>query len=294
MKVLTRKIHSWTRALRLENAVISASKVLPSFIKFLPLPEEYDRTQTLTIRRAGANFIVNPSDYMQWHLYADLPDLSWQKALEVLPAQSVVLDVGANCGQFSLKLAAALHGRKSEFVIHSFEPNPFICSRLRENVAINELFRNQIVVHELGLGDREGIMAFNYNPANSGGGSFSAGGEGPHKIPIACLDQVVESLQLRRVDFIKIDVEGFEPEVLTGSKQVLKMFRPWLYLEITPAWFQSRGHSVDALIAFLQDLGYSMLGESGSSFIPFLKNEQLFRSLHQFNMLVQPPDRGVQ
>jgi hypothetical protein len=102
------------------------------------------------------------------------------------------------------------------------------------------------------------------------------------------LDHLVESLSLTRIDFIKIDVEGFEPEVLLGGASVIEKFHPWLYVEITPAWFQGRGHAMEPFLRKLSGWNYELLGEIDQEFIPYLKNEQLFRSLHQFNLLAKP------
>jgi len=109
-----------------------------------------------------------------------------------------------------------------------------------------------------------------------------------HPVRMARLDKTVESLSLANIDFIKIDVEGFEPEVLLGGETVIEKFHPWLYVEITPAWLQGRGHSMEQFIGKLLAWNYELLGEVDKEFIPYLKNEQLFRSLHQFNLLAKP------
>jgi len=61
------------------------------------------------------------------------------------------------------------------------------------------------------------------------------------------LDSVLQSLPLTRIDFIKIDVEGFEPEVLPGGESAFERFNSWLYVQITPGWFQGRGYSLELI-----------------------------------------------
>ena len=58
------------------------------------------------------------------------------------------------------------------------------------------------------------------------------------------LDDFVEINNINFVDFIKIDVEGFEPFVLDGSTRTLEKFKPDLYIEISPAWFKELGRSL--------------------------------------------------
>jgi len=296
MKFFTRWTHRAVQALHLENACIALSNLMPGFIKLLPLPEEYSPGHFLTIRRDGTFFKVDRSDYMQWHIYSGLPDVSWKKAASILAPGSVALDIGANCGQFSLKLAASIRRQNiCPFEIHSFEPNPDIFNLLTTNLALNPELSQHVFCHALALGQQTGEMTLAYNPANSGGGSISQDRsleKFHHQVRMDRLDNTVQSLSLARIDFIKIDVEGFEPEVLLGGESVIEKFHPWLYIEITPAWFQIRGHSMQQIIEKLIAWNYELLGEVDQKFIPYLKNEQLFRSLHQFNLLAKPVTFG--
>ena len=170
MKFFTRWTHRAVQALQLENACIVFSNLMPGFIKLLPLPEEYSRGHFLTIRRDGTFFKVDRSDYVQWHIYSGLPDISWKKAASILAPGSVVLDIGANCGQFSLKLAASIRRQHIRpFVIHAFEPNPDIFNLLTANLALNPELSQHVFCHALALGEQTGGMTLAYNPANSGG-----------------------------------------------------------------------------------------------------------------------------
>lgn len=296
MKIHTRVIHRLVRFCRLEYACMVLGRYVPAFIKAIPLPEEYPAGKFLKIKRDGTVFNVDRSDYMQWHIYSGLPDVSWKKAASVLSDGCTVLDIGANCGQFSLKLANSLFRNGFQhFTIHAFEPNPIVFSLLEANHHLNPDLGVHVACHAIALGKEEGEMPFAYNPSNSGGGSLLLKSEGEQHVKlvkIERLEEVVQALSLSKIDFIKIDVEGFEPEVLQGAAKVIEKFRPWLYIEITPSWFESRGHQTQALISGLSDSGYELEGEYKERFLPYLENEQLFRSLHQFNLLAKPPMHG--
>lgn len=103
MKIYTRLVHSIVRFFRIENLCISLGRKKSFFLKALPLSSEYECGTFVTIKRNDVFFKVDRADYMQWYLYADLPDISWKKALVELKSNCVVLDIGANCGQFSLR-----------------------------------------------------------------------------------------------------------------------------------------------------------------------------------------------
>src|SRR6267142_1895223 len=282
MKFYTRWAHRVVQLLQLEDICIAMGRIMPNMIKLLPLPEEYSRGHFLTVKRDGTFFRMDRSDYMQWHFYAGLPDVSWKKAASILISGGVVLDIGANCGQFSLKLAVALkQQRVGQLVIHAFEPNPDIFALLTANLALNPELGDHVFCHALALGEETGERTLAYNPSNSGGGSITRD-QSPAKFhyPVRMdrLDSAVQSLSLANIDFIKIDVEGFEPEVLAGGESVIQKFHPWLYVEITPTWFQGRGHSLEQFMQRLLAWNYELLGEANQEFIPYLKNEQLFRS----------------
>ncbi|MFN0187174.1 MAG: FkbM family methyltransferase [Bacteroidia bacterium] len=257
------------------------------------MPEEYDHGKFVKIVRHSAHFKVDRSDYMQWHLYADLPDNSWRQAVSISRDNCVILDIGANCGQFSLVLAAALlKSGLSQFKIHAFEPNPYVYQLLRSNLDINPQLDQYVSCHQLAVGNEVGEIGFTFDPKNSGAGAITQApenlGKENIKTRIDRLNNIVEALTISRIDFIKIDVEGFEPEVLAGAEKVIKEFHPWLYVEITPAWFQQRGHSADSVISKLLGWGYELLGEYNEEFLPYSENVKLFRSLHQFNVLAKP------
>ena len=70
------------------------------------------------------------------------------------------------------------------------------------------------------------------------------------------LDQWVDESNIDKLDFIKIDVDGFEIDVLEGAKQTLNRFRPRIMMEFAPYVFEERGQSFGELIALLQMSGY--------------------------------------
>ena len=86
---------------------------------------------------------------------------------------------------------------------------------------------------------------------------FRIWGEAPEELEydFTTLDQLIERLDLQKLDCIKIDVDSFDFEVLMGAEQTLERFDPWLVVELNHA-LAVRGYSNMAALAWLIDRGY--------------------------------------
>ena len=148
----------------------------------------------------------------------------------VLPRGCVMIDIGANIGNHALYL----HDLCS--AVHCYEPNPAAARRLRQNIELNNA--TNIHVHEVGLGDRNATLAFASNVAgnlgNSGyliGQEHQAGTFETIELPIRRADEAIRELALDRIDFIKIDIEGLEPQIFSGLEQTIARYRPLISFE---------------------------------------------------------------
>jgi len=136
-------------------------------------------------------------------------------------APKVVLDVGANRGDWSRMAEGLLR----EAAIHAFEIVPDTFRALTQNVA----GKPRIVPHPLGLADAEGEIEVFFAEGRSEiatclpGISESVHGYSPPRVRtrVTTGDLFCEREGIDRVDFLKLDVEGFEPNVLRGFKRML-------------------------------------------------------------------------
>ena len=157
---------------------------------------------------------------------------------------SVVLDIGANAGFFTL-LAAKQTGPQG--AVFSFEPLPRNLDYLHRHIALNQASNVQVL--PIALAAQSGFARFGIaaNPAMGGLAT-----EGELEVRTESLDELVVSGRVAPPHFLKIDVEGAEYGVLTGAAAVLGRHRPFILLS-THGY---REH--ERCCAFLRDLQYEL------------------------------------
>ncbi len=254
----------------LMHALALASRRTPPFAGKTPLVRALDAA----IRRVGPQlgpiaatidglrFVLETRDHIQHALFyqgAYEPDVVGWLAAEIRARAAPVLwDVGANVGALSVPLLA----RFPQLAVEAFEPSPEIARRYANHVSVNVAAHSQRVrLHVLALSDTDGETAF-YPSAvaeNAGLGSLLRSAT-THTVPMAAAsargDTLVAKGLARSPDVIKIDVEGFEPEVVRGLGALLESARPSLVVEHSPARLLRRGLRADALIRDLVGVGY--------------------------------------
>lgn len=134
-----------------------------------------------------------------------------QAMMRMVRRGSVVADIGANLGYFTL-LLADLTGAEGRVL--AFEPQPNLARLLRKSIDVNG-YTGFADLHAVALGAASGSVAIEASLDQPGGGRTVADGqvEGAARVSLARFDEVPHALD---VEFIKMDVEGFEPEVWKG------------------------------------------------------------------------------
>jgi FkbM family methyltransferase len=172
----------------------------------------------------------------------------------------VVVDAGANTGVYALAVAAT----RPDARVVAFEPSPTVVEQCRTNVRLNG-FGDRIDVRGVGLGSEAGEATF-YRSTYDELGSFNAGNAGAWEasvadtvaVPVATVDGLVADGDVPAPDHLKVDVEGFEYEVLVGARETLRRHRPAVYLEVhdVPDADGTRADHEAALANLLRDCGY--------------------------------------
>ena len=164
----------------------------------------------------------NETDYIQGTVsksHAPYENVMLEDMLQYVHADDIVLDVGANVGNHALCMASA--GAK----VYAFEPNLSLCNALSLSRMLNG-WMNSIVICHTAIGSNRARGNFTaYNPANLGATSIACG---PGPVKILPLDSFAFP---QRPTILKIDVEGFEADVLRGAGATIAAYRPRIYIE---------------------------------------------------------------
>lgn len=163
----------------------------------------------------------------------------------------LVFDVGAHVGVVSCVVGGAVG---SAGAVVAIEPDPRSHPLLRANLARTGL-GSTVTVVEAAAGASTGTSTL-VQPANTDAAHLSGRRTARGSVvEVVTLDQLADRFGFP--DLVKIDVEGWEPDVLDGMEQVLRR-RPRLLLELNPARLEAVGHRPEVLVTRLRTLGYSL------------------------------------
>jgi FkbM family methyltransferase len=154
--------------------------------------------------------------------------------VDTLPNDAVVVDGGANAGFFTIPVAHRTQGRDIRII--SFEPQRQLFQALGGSLALNGY--DHVYLHNCGLGAEPGIAqlpAVDYSVAQDFG-TVSLSDETTVDEDGWMNDRVVDitsidAMDLPRLDFFKLDVEGYEVSALTGALNTIRQHRPWIWVE---------------------------------------------------------------
>jgi FkbM family methyltransferase len=174
---------------------------------------------------------------------------------EYVTSDKSIIDIGAHVGTYSFIL-----GKKAHHT-YSFECNPKVFCYLAANIALHEL-EDKITPYRYALGNREGTLDYIIRSEDGGGNGIKKLNDKDNQLKkIKVQVKTLDSFHLTNIGFIKIDVEGFEKEVLEGSLETLKNNNyPPILFECWGDWKEKEGVDTkqlrNELFLILYNIGY--------------------------------------
>tara|TARA_B100000963_G_C22627551_1_gene673172 strand:- start:37 stop:882 length:846 start_codon:yes stop_codon:yes gene_type:complete len=224
--------------------------------------------------------------------YGEYSDIELNIMLNFINPEDFIFDIGANIGAFSIPFArrAGLSGR-----VFSFEPQEYIFELLKNNIYVNNLENVEIFKNGLGRNHKKiKIENINYSElGNFGGISLKEKNDkevkidkkkGMQNIKILKLD---DFLNVDRCNFLKIDVESMEIDVLEGGRIFLRKFKPII-------WIENHNSYPNKLNKYLINKNYKAYWVKSRLFNPnnfFKNNVNYFNQTCTQNVLAFPEDK---
>ncbi|MBL7714112.1 MAG: FkbM family methyltransferase [Bdellovibrionales bacterium] len=226
------------------------------------------RFERAVVRRKGIRWCLDLRESIDLSLFFTgtfEPDvtLSYQK---ILRPGDRVLDIGANFGAHTLRFAQAV-GPTGHVV--AFEPTRYALDRLRQNLALNPEFSSQVEVQFSFLGRTPSaeipkavsssfrLASFSEseerNPKDFG---FAKSTEGAASTTLDLFTAGLPGRPENAMDFVKLDVDGNETEVIAGASSTLKSLRPVFLVEIAPGHFEDQPERFHSWVSGILSQGY--------------------------------------
>jgi FkbM family methyltransferase len=196
--------------------------------------------------------------------------------------ECVVLDIGANIGLHSINWSKQAPAAK----FYSFEPSRNTVALLQENIQCNQL-QDKITVVQKALADREGVATFfdaSDNAYSSLKDTKRKNVDDQYEVVITPIDHFVNETNPQKIGLVKIDVEGFETEVIKGGLKTFAQQQPDLFVEIYGGTNSNK--DPEETIRLLTDLGYKAYIFREGQPEPYVRhNDKLFNYYFTFGSI---------
>lgn len=231
------------------------AKILYNFISL------FIKKKDFICQRKGLNWVIDLSEAIDLHIF-----IFGQFEIEIknaarklrLNKHKKILDIGANFGVQSLQFAKEFNESK----IYSIEPTDYAFLKMKKNFDINNELSKNLHPFQLFLGsDNQNLpisihSSWNLKDNIKKHAKHFGVIKNTSNASIMTLDQFVENNNIDNLDFIKLDVDGYELDVLRGGENFLKKNKPPIFMELAPYLYEEFGYKNEKLINFLISFDY--------------------------------------
>ncbi len=215
---------------------------------------------------------------------------------ELVKPGDIVLDIGANIGAMTLPLAKAV-GENGQVI--AFEPTTWAYEKLQRNLSLNPQLINQVKPEQIMLlaaGEKPPALVYSswdltadvenndaIHPLHQGKLMKTDGVKG------VSLDEYCEENLVKKIDLIKLDVDGYELTVINGAQKTLMKYRPKIIMEMA-LYVQEERQQIDSLFQALQQADYQLVQLTNYQPIPMNQAalEKLCHKAGGINILAIP------
>ena len=232
-------------------------RIVSSLVKRCPHASQFKAQ----IKRMGVCFDVdcsnNTTDFLlTWFGACEKEELAIFK--KYIKSGMTVIDAGANIGLHTL-MSAKLTGPKG--IVYAFEPNHITRQRLEANLKLNNTRNAKIITRAVSNKSNAGFLTSRGELGHAhlinlaGNAEPTLQGE---EVNCVTLDDFAAEQKLERIDFIKVDIEGYEPNLIQGAQASLKKFKPIMLIEVNRKTLIRNNWMPSGLLNLIAQAGFSV------------------------------------
>jgi len=158
-----------------------------------------------------------------------------------------VIDVGANIGYYTL-IFAKFVGKNG--TVYAFEPEPNNFALLKKNIEVNDY--HNVILENKAVSNQNGFANLEISNRIGEHKIIPERTKNTIQVQTITLDSIFQS----KIDFVKIDTEGYDFKVIDGMKKIIDRFHPKLMIELYPRLMEKAGLSLENSLIKLQSKGY--------------------------------------
>jgi len=218
--------------------------------------------EKIKVKRNDIEWSLNLSEAIDLHIFIfgsfekEIANIAKNLQLQKF---NKIIDIGANFGVQSLQFAKNFSGSK----IYSIEPTNYAFDKFTKNLSLNPKFSKNIFPFQIFLGSKEKVIPpfiySSWNLVSKGTKHTKHLGEkkSTEESNSLTLDEFVIINKISNVDFIKLDVDGFEYDVLKGGMNFLMEKKPPIFMELAPYLYKEYGYNKEKILNLITSLNYN-------------------------------------
>lgn len=204
---------------------------------------------------------INTKEFIGWNIFFLG---SYERDTNIILSQTVkagfhVIEAGAHIGSETLLIANFVGGTGK---VYAFEPNPMVKRDLNINIQLNNL-EKVVEIPECALGENNADIDFFVNQASEPNQGMSSKYKFDSnlftiKVKQETIDFWVASNSIPKIDYIKMDVQGAELDIISGAQNTIDKYRPIIFTEADESALSDGKNTLELLYDALSDLNYSV------------------------------------
>ena len=218
------------------------------------------------VTRNGNRFELDLAEGIDFAVYLGRYEPSTSRALtRLVKPGTTAIDIGANVGAHTLHMARLIG---TEGRVFAFEPTSFAFRKLQRNLSLNPGLPERVTAVQCFVGpansDKTPTKIYSSWPLKGGNDVHQKHLGQPMPtdgLPTRSLDEMLAEFGNSSVELVKLDVDGYECDVLAGAQRMLKRDRPIFVMEIAPYVLEEHGKSLRDLLGYFTPLGYRFYDE---------------------------------